>query len=73
MQSTSEQADITLPSIELREISDELQQISDDSSQVNTLSHRARDSAEQGEHALSNMRNTLEAFVGSSLQINQFL
>ncbi len=73
MQSTSEQADTTLPSSELREISDELQQISDDSCQVNTLSHRARDSAEQGEQALSNMRTTLDAFVGSSLQINQFL
>ena len=73
MQSTSEQADITLPSGELREISDELQQISDDSCQVETLSHRARESAEQGEQTLSNMRTALDAFVDSSLQINQFL
>ena len=73
MHSTDEQADVTLPSGELREISDELQQISDDSSQVKTLSHRARDSAEQGEKALSNMRATLDAFVDSSIQINQFL
>ena len=73
MQSINEQADATLPSGELREISDELQQISDDSCQVNTLSHRARDSAEQGEQALSNVRTTLDAFVDSSSQINQFL
>lgn len=73
MPSTNEQADVTLPSAELIEISDELQQISDDSRQMNTLSNRARDSAEQGEQALSNVRTTLHAFVDSSSHINQFL
>ena len=73
MQSTNEQADVILSSGELIEISDELKQISDDSSQMNTLSHRARDSAEQGEQALSSVRTTLNAFVDSSSQINQFL
>ncbi|NNL06542.1 MAG: hypothetical protein HKO86_02370 [Gammaproteobacteria bacterium] len=55
------------------EISGELQQITDNSRQMNTLSNRARDSAEQGEQALSNVRTTLNAFVESSSQINQFL
>ncbi len=47
--------------------------ISENSSQVNTLSARARDSADQGERALSDVRSTLDAFVESSAQINTFL
>lgn len=73
MQSTNEQAVVALCSGELMEISGELQQITDNSRQMNTLSNRARDSAEQGEQALSNVRTTLNAFVESSSQINQFL
>jgi methyl-accepting chemotaxis protein len=73
MQSTNEQVDVSLLSVELTDISDELKQISDESSQVNILSNRARDSAEQGEQALSNVRTTLDAFVDSTSQINQFL
>lgn len=73
MQANNEQANVFQSSDKLREISDELQHISDDSSQVNTLSLRARESAEQGEQALSNVRTTLDAFVDSSSQINEFL
>ena len=73
MQSMNKQAGTILSSDSLKEISDELKLISDNSSQVNTLSERARQSAEQGEQALSNVKATLDAFVDSSSQINQFL
>jgi methyl-accepting chemotaxis protein len=53
--------------------SEEIKLISENSSQVNTLSERARDSADQGERALSDVRSTLESFVESSAQINAFL
>jgi methyl-accepting chemotaxis protein len=57
----------------LKELSDEMSLIHDNSTQVNTLSERARESADQGEKALSDVRITLDAFVESSAQINSFL
>lgn len=73
MQNTNEHSAIKLSSENLKKISDEIKLISDNSSQVNILSERARDSADQGERALSDVRSTLESFVESSAQINAFL
>ena len=73
MQNTNEHSAINLSSENLKKISDEIKLISENSSQVNILSERARDSADQGERALSDVRSTLESFVESSAQINAFL
>lgn len=64
---------VNISSENLRRLSEEVKQISENSSQVNTLSERARESAGQGERALSDVRSTLDAFVESSAQINDFL
>ena len=73
MRNINKHSAINIPSENLKELSDEMKLISDNSSQVNTLSERARDSADQGEQALSGVRSTLDAFVESSAQINSFL
>ena len=73
MQNTNDHSAINLSSENLKKISDEIKLISENSSQVNILSERARDSADQGERALSDVRSTLESFVESSAQINAFL
>lgn len=64
---------INISSENLNKFSEEIKLISENSSQVNTLSERARDSADQGGQALSDVRSTLESFVESSAQINVFL
>jgi methyl-accepting chemotaxis protein len=64
---------VNISSENLNKLSEEIKLISENSSQVNTLSERARDSADQGERALSDVRSTLESFVESSAQINTFL
>ena len=73
MRTTNDHSAINISSDKLRELSEQLELISDNSSQVNTLSERARDSASQGEQALSDVKSTLDAFVDSSVQINTFL
>ena len=73
MQNINEHTSINIPSEKLTDISDEMKLISDNAIQVNTLAERARDSAEQGEQALSDVRSTLDAFIESSVQINTFL
>ena len=73
MQNISEHSSIDIPVERCKEISDEMKLICDNSSQVTTLAERARESAEQGEQALSDVRTTLDAFVESSAQINTFL
>jgi len=69
----NEHSTVNIPSENLKKFSEEIKLISENSSQVNTLSERARDSADQGERALSDVRSTLDAFVESSSQINAFL
>ncbi len=73
MRSINEHTSINIPSEKIIELSGEMKSICDSSMQVNTLSERARESAEQGEQALSDVRSTLDAFVESSVQINTFL
>ena len=73
MPNINEYSAINISSESLKQVSDEMKFISENSSQVNTLSERARDSADQGERALSDVRSTLDAFVESSVQINAFL
>lgn len=73
MPGINEHSAISISSENLKKFSDEIKLISENSSQVNTLSARARDSADQGERALSDVRSTLDAFVESSAQINTFL
>jgi methyl-accepting chemotaxis protein len=69
----NEHSVINISSENIKKLSEEIKLISENSSQVNTLSERARDSADQGERALSDVRSTLESFVESSAQINAFL
>jgi len=69
----NEHSVINISSENIKKLSEEIKFISENSSQVNTLSERARDSADQGERALSDVRSTLESFVESSAQINVFL
>jgi len=69
----NEHSVINISSENIKKLSEEIKFISENSSQVNTLSERARDSADQGERALSDVRSTLESFVESSAQINAFL
>jgi len=69
----NEHSAVNISSEKLRKFSDEIKLISENASQVNTLSERARESADQGEQALSDVRGTLDAFVESSAQINAFL
>jgi methyl-accepting chemotaxis protein len=69
----NEHSVINISSGNLNKLSEEIKFISENSRQVNTLSERARDSADQGERALSDVRSTLESFVVSSAQINTFL
>jgi methyl-accepting chemotaxis protein len=69
----NENSVINISSENLKRLSEEIKFISENSSQVNTLSERARDSADQGERALSDVRSTLESFVESSAKINAFL
>lgn len=73
MQKINKHHGINIPSEKFKELSDEIKSISDNSSQANTLSERARESADQGAKALSNVKSTLDAFVESSVQINAFL
>ena len=73
MPNINEYSVINISSEDLNKLSEEIKFISENSSQVNTLSERARDSADQGERALSDVRSTLESFVESSAQINAFL
>ncbi len=73
MQNMNEQPGVNIPSEKLKQLSDEIKEIGDNSSQVTTLAERARESADQGEQALSDVRSTLDAFVESSAQINSFL
>lgn len=73
MPNINEYSVINISSEDLNKLSEEIKFISENSSQVNTLSERARVSADQGEQALSDVRSTLESFVESSAQINAFL
>ncbi len=73
MPNINEHSVINISSENIKKLSEEIKLISENSSQVNTLSERARDSADQGERALSDVRSTLESFVESSAQINAFL
>lgn len=73
MSKINEHSAVNISSGNLRKFSDEIKLISENASQVNTLSERARESADQGERALSDVRSTLDAFVESSAQINAFL
>lgn len=73
MPNINEHSVINVSSENLNKLSEEIKFISETSRQVNTLSVRARDSADQGERALSDVRTTLESFVESSAQINAFL
>lgn len=73
MPNINEYSVINISSENLNKLSEEIKFISENSSQVNTLSERARVSADQGERALSDVRSTLESFVESSAQINAFL
>ena len=73
MPNINEHSVINISSENLKKLSEEIKFISENSSQVNTLSERARDSADQGERALSDVRSTLESFVESSAKINAFL
>lgn len=73
MQNINEYSVINISSENLNKLSEDIKFISENSSQVNTLSERARVSADQGEQALSDVRSTLESFVESSAQINAFL
>lgn len=73
MPNINEHSVLNISSDNLKKFSEEIKFISENSSQVNTLSERARDSADQGERALSDVRSTLESFVESSAQINAFL
>jgi methyl-accepting chemotaxis protein len=73
VQNINEHTAINISSENFRKFSEEIRLISENSSQVNTLSERARDSADQGERALSDVRSTLDAFVESSAQITAFL
>lgn len=73
MPNINEYSVINISSENLNKLSEEIKFISENSSQVNTLSERARVSADQGEQALSDVRSTLESFVESSAQINAFL
>ena len=73
MPNINEHSVINISSENLNKLSEEIKFISENSRQVNTLSVRARDSADQGERALSDVRTTLESFVESSAQINAFL
>lgn len=73
MPNINEHSAINISSENLKKFSDEIKLISENSSQVNTLSERARYSADQGEQVLSDVRSTLDAFVESSAQINAFL
>lgn len=73
MPNINENSVINISSENLKRLSEEIKFISENSSQVNTLSERARDSADQGERALSDVRSTLESFVESSAKINAFL
>ena len=73
MQNINEYSVINISSENLNKLSEEIKFISENSSQVNTLSERARVSADQGERALSDVRSTRESFVESSAQINAFL
>ena len=73
MPNINEYSVINISSEDLNKLSEEIKFISENSSQVNTLSERARVSADQGEQALSDVRSTLETFVESSAQINAFL
>lgn len=73
MPNINEHSVINISSGNLNKLSEEIKFISENSRQVNTLSERARDSADQGERALSDVRSTLESFVVSSAQINTFL
>lgn len=73
MPNINEHSVINISSENLKRLSEEIKFISENSSQVNTLSERARDSADQGERALSDVRSTLESFVESSAKINAFL
>jgi methyl-accepting chemotaxis protein len=69
----NEHSVLNISSDNLKKFSEEIKFISENSSQIITLSERARDSADQGERALSDVRSTLESFVESSAQINAFL
>lgn len=73
MPNINEYSVINISSENLNKLSEDIKFISENSSQVNTLSERARVSADQGEQALSDVRSTLESFVESSAQINAFL
>ena len=73
MPNINEYSVINISSENLNKLSEDIKFISENSSQVNTLSERARVSADQGEQALSDVRSTLETFVESSAQINAFL
>ena len=73
MPNINEHSVVNISSENLNKLSEEIKFISENSRQVNTLSVRARDSADQGERALSDVRTTLESFVESSAQINAFL
>ena len=73
MSNKNEHSAVNISFENLTKFSDEIKLISENSSQVNTLSERARESADQGERALSDVRTTLDAFVESSAQINAFL
>jgi methyl-accepting chemotaxis protein len=73
MPNINEHSAVNISSDNLKKFSDEIKLISENSSQVNTLSERARESADQGERALSDVRSTLDAFVESSVRINAFL
>ena len=73
MPNINEHSVINISSENLSKLSEQIKLISENSSQVNTLSERARDSADQGERALSDVRSTLESFVESSAQINILL
>ena len=73
MPNINEHSVLNISSDNLKKFSEEIKFISENSSQIITLSERARDSADQGERALSDVRSTLESFVESSAQINAFL
>ena len=58
---------------DLSQMCRDLSLIGDNSSQISTLSQRAKDSAEHGLKALTDVQSTLTSFVDSSYEINSLL
>lgn len=64
---------ILFPQANLIDLCDDLKLINENADQVATLSQRAKDSADHGFKALTDVQSTLTSFVGSTREINTLL